>query len=945
METQTSHDLGEESLLVARARQGDRAAFDRLAAEYRRVLFGLAHTHAAGADADDLVQEILVRAWENLPGLRVAQAFPAWLTTLAVNLCRRRGAQAARRLLSLEDEADAWASALPDPLDTVLRREHSAEVRAALLAIPEANRRALILHLWGQYSYAEIADRMGTPLTTVEGRIHRAKAQLRQLLGYLEPERRGPRRGETQMATRSRAPAHPVFIPQIGHSTGIYNIAVSPDGKHLATAAGNGLVVLWNLETGRQEARVTALTAQRPPVFSPDGRWLAVPDGIRHTAVIDVRRGMLARTLEARAWALAFSPDGDVLHTASWTPSAEEGTWLHTTVSSFNVKTGKVLRRVEGLPGFGMLMSRDGSRLVTMVSPPPGEDGLPSADKPPHFCVWALPEGEPVSVLEGLLGRPHGNAAAMSPDNMLVAIASCFGGPSRGILVWETETGRLRHTFDDYPEEDPVYGLAFHPCEPALVSTHQEWEARVWDLAGRQRTRNLERTVRSDGISFFPDGRRLAGTGGGGVLWNWESGEVCHRFRSYRPNPRAVTFSPGGEQLAIAYANGCVLWNAATGSLARRVESSGNTSRRLVHFTADGRRLLAAGGRVDGTSGTWHDMLKPPSEPFVWSTETGDLQRPFPDGQCIVHGLAASPDGTRAAAVLLQPENAPIPTLQFGPGHIPRWEGSLAVWETDTWQVVWELPCDTCPLEGDVVAFSPDGALVAAGGWAQKDSGHPAVGEITVWDVERGEVRHRWEQAETHPEAIAFHPDGALLAAAFWADTWNPAGFLEVRAWDVGSGAPGPEYRCSGDLGYGTCVRFSPNGSALAAGTSDGYLVLWDADTARVRRAFRAHAGAVNGLDFSAEGRSLATAGSDGVTRVWRVADLLAKGPVREAAALVWSGGDRWLAYTPEGDYECPPDAEDLLLWRVDTELLPAERMRERFHHPQRVAAALRGEG
>ncbi|OPZ85073.1 MAG: ECF RNA polymerase sigma factor SigH [bacterium ADurb.Bin429] len=64
----------------------------------------------------------------------------------------------------------------------LLAREQSRRLRAALLSLGPENRLALLLHLWEGCSYADIARLLDIPLTTVEGRIHSAKAQLRRLL-------------------------------------------------------------------------------------------------------------------------------------------------------------------------------------------------------------------------------------------------------------------------------------------------------------------------------------------------------------------------------------------------------------------------------------------------------------------------------------------------------------------------------------------------------------------------------------------------------------------------------------------------------------------------------------------------------------------------------------------------------------------------------------------
>jgi DNA-directed RNA polymerase specialized sigma24 family protein len=70
----------------------------------------------------------------------------------------------------------------PKPLEVVLSGEKQRELHRALLLLPQANRLALLMHVWGNYSYAEIAAFTEVRVTTVEGRIYRAKRQMQRLL-------------------------------------------------------------------------------------------------------------------------------------------------------------------------------------------------------------------------------------------------------------------------------------------------------------------------------------------------------------------------------------------------------------------------------------------------------------------------------------------------------------------------------------------------------------------------------------------------------------------------------------------------------------------------------------------------------------------------------------------------------------------------------------------
>jgi len=183
-ETRPPSDLAN---LVMLARQGDRQAFDKLAARHRSSLVAMAFMRTGHREeAEDLAQEVLATAWNKLAGLNDVQAFPAWLKAIAVNACnswhRRRG-----KWPDSLDDVPEDSPLLGDgigPLELIVEREKQREWRQALLTVPENNRIALLMHVWGGSSYEEIAAFLGVPLTTVEGRIHRARIQLRRALRY-----------------------------------------------------------------------------------------------------------------------------------------------------------------------------------------------------------------------------------------------------------------------------------------------------------------------------------------------------------------------------------------------------------------------------------------------------------------------------------------------------------------------------------------------------------------------------------------------------------------------------------------------------------------------------------------------------------------------------------------------------------------------------------------
>lgn len=171
--------------LVRRALAGDSAASDCLARYYRPAVRAIVFMRTAHWDeVEDLTQEILLKAWIKLPALKNPSLFVPWLKTIAVNACRdwQRRHQQWHESLDFDWDQAPIIDPQPQPLAVLLAKEDQRALRAALLELPPANRMALLLQVWGGYSYEEIASFTAVKVSAVEGRIHRAKRQLRRQL-------------------------------------------------------------------------------------------------------------------------------------------------------------------------------------------------------------------------------------------------------------------------------------------------------------------------------------------------------------------------------------------------------------------------------------------------------------------------------------------------------------------------------------------------------------------------------------------------------------------------------------------------------------------------------------------------------------------------------------------------------------------------------------------
>jgi RNA polymerase sigma-70 factor, ECF subfamily len=182
-----SHDA---SLALSAAR-GDRQAFARLVEENKRSVYGLClRLLSDPEEARDAAQESFTRAFASLESYDLEQAFAPWVLRIARNHCldqlRRRIPARARVELDAEDE-DGPPRELPDTTseradDAIERAQTRDALERAVAALPTNYREVVHLFHVEQLSYKEIASTMGIPLGTVMTWLHRARAQLRNLL-------------------------------------------------------------------------------------------------------------------------------------------------------------------------------------------------------------------------------------------------------------------------------------------------------------------------------------------------------------------------------------------------------------------------------------------------------------------------------------------------------------------------------------------------------------------------------------------------------------------------------------------------------------------------------------------------------------------------------------------------------------------------------------------
>ena len=165
---------------VSQTLAGDRDAFGVLVHKYQDMVFAYAFQKVRNeADAQDVTQEVFLRAYRNLYALRHPHRFRSWLYTIMSNECNRwlaRAAKTRQREMMLADAGDDKQSG--DLTHAVTTDAWTEDVEQAISALPDENRVAISMFYMGDCSLKEIAEFLGVSVNTVRGKLHRARRQL-----------------------------------------------------------------------------------------------------------------------------------------------------------------------------------------------------------------------------------------------------------------------------------------------------------------------------------------------------------------------------------------------------------------------------------------------------------------------------------------------------------------------------------------------------------------------------------------------------------------------------------------------------------------------------------------------------------------------------------------------------------------------------------------------
>lgn len=745
--------------------------------------------------------------------------------------------------------------------------------------------------------------------------------------------------------------ARPVLVPQTGHANSITQIAFSADGSQVASTGGlDNTIIIWNLDIGQQERTIT-YTGYMPYslAYSPDSKQIAV--GSENGACIfDTLSGQMIKSLDVQrsltnigyVIQCVFSSDGKVLI----------GTGSNC-IAAWNIATGKLInflrmtidrRYPNYVPNFSLschpekplvaFCPTDTSIAIWNYKSGMAEGTFSLSSK--INCLQYNPDGKWLAAggIDGVLlmdttseytsrqlkSQMEVWSVTFNGDNTLSSWATTPGGPISGAYQRIIQNAIF------------VYGKAILGSAAVTDDAANKSELVTWEILTGKPV--INQTLHTCFPAATPDRRYCACSVGNGVAIYDPVADSTRILLGHTSPVRTVEFDPSGNNLLIMsdHAEHATLENSimqvdlATGraTLAQYyVNGVFTTNRSKVAQLKD---VTRNGDPVRTVEVTLTDVVSGKVERRWQLRGQNDRFKTFSEWQ--QRCLAISPDGVRVA--LGQGAD-----WKFGvPNQLPYHGGAIKIWNA----ITGELERTLTGHDGEIYKlwFNADGKhLVSWGGTT-----------VITWDLSTGEAIEtetgygviRQINTTLKPAAAIFSIRTGQKKFAENVVTWKNdiSTDYSVKVWNDDYSYS--NYVLKQAIGYLAINCWSPDRQYLAVGERQ-QIALINVLNVKIREISNAQTGHVTSLCFSPDGKYLASGSYDGSVTLWETA-------TARSVAMFFGleSNTQWLTMTPQGYYDCSLEAASMVDWRLGDQVLPFDQFEGKYHRPDLVRRALRGE-
>ncbi|MDD5491431.1 MAG: WD40 repeat domain-containing protein [bacterium] len=600
-----------------------------------------------------------------------------------------------------------------------------------------------------------------------------------------------------------------------------YSLAVSPDGKMIATGSTDNKIELWEAATGKLLNTISGLPNMVEVIkFSPDGKVFAT---------------IFWHDREVKLWS---SADGKLLHTLS-------GSAAKVTASGFS----------------------------------PDCKYVATGHKDGTLWIWDIRSGKNI-LASKLLNTENDNeiyAIAINPSNKLSTqnthnikdiaaydwidiITSDGSSDDKKIKVWSIGKDGLKLL--NSVSRSSIYNtlfVSFSPDGKKLLTGDGDgihlWN-NIVELLGKQQAIYSQKDAyfidETTFLEFSPDGKYILsigkGVGRAFQIWDVTTKETVDGTGIA---VNLAAFAPKGDHIVSCDQNTISYWQVGVkytfAETHLQASLAGSASPiKTVCFSADGNLVVSGSAEFNPKNGQ-----KDQQSIVVWDTATGEEIAKWTPGY-----ENKSHKGS-IVSVAVSPNRHSLASLDE--------KGDLKIWDINQGEIterttnkpLFHLNC----YSGGAVIFSPDGKQIISGG---------GDGLVKIWDAATGKLLKTLKDHKASINSVVISPDGMIIASA-GGNSFQPSdpGDFSIRLWNAASGKLLAVLR-----GHSWNVRtlsFSPDGKFLASGGFDNSIRLWDIASRKELKVLREQEGGVSGVAFSPDGKLLASCGN--TIKLWAIAD------------------------------------------------------------------------